>query len=266
VAGRQTITQISIRSGYSQRTLKRYFHDYLRDAPVLKVRPSEKVNLLIDGTYFGRDLCLILYRDNNIKYTQLYRITDGEWYEEFVEDLTNLLSLGVQIESITCDGHKSLLKAIRKACKHVILQRCVIHVQRMCRIWLTMNPKSLPGIELRRIVSQLHIIKNREDWGYWIVNLNAWHERHQDYLKEKSYHELTGRYWFKHKMVRRAFMVLKKAIPNMFHYLDNPRIPKSTNGLESFFGHLKSHVRIHRGLSKQNRKDFLKWYLYFRNR
>jgi transposase-like protein len=265
VAGRQTLPQISIQSGYSERTLKRYFHDYLRDAPVLKVRPSEKVNLLIDGTYFGRDLCLILYRDNNIKYTQLYRITDGEWYEELEEDLTNLLSLGVQIESITCDGHKSLLKAVRKVCKHVILQRCVIHVQRMCRIWLTMNPKSLPGIELRRIVSQLHTIKNREDWGYWIVNLNAWHERHQDYLKEKSYHELTGRYWFKHKMVRRAFVVLKRAIPNMFHYLDNARIPKSTNGLESFFGHLKSHIRIHRGLSKQNRKEFLKWYLYFRN-
>jgi hypothetical protein len=182
----------------------------LRNAPVLKVRPSEKVNLLIDGTYFGRDLCLIIYRDNNIKYTQFYRITDGEWYEEFVEDLINLLSLGVQIESITCDGHKSLLKAIRKACKHVILQRCVIHVQHMCRIWLTMNPKSLPGIELRRIVSQLHMIKNREDWGYWIVNLNAWHERHQDYLKEKSYHERTGRYWSSIKWLEGLLWYLKR--------------------------------------------------------
>ena len=28
----------------------------------------------------------------------------------------------------------------------------------------------------------------------------------------------------------------------MFEYLDNERIPKSTNGLESFFGHLKGHL------------------------
>lgn len=31
---------------------------------------------------------------------------------ELAEDLSNLLKLGVQIESITCDGHRSLLKAI----------------------------------------------------------------------------------------------------------------------------------------------------------
>ncbi len=35
----------------------------------------------------------------------------------------------------------------------------------------------------------------------------------------------------------------------MFQYLDNPKIPKSTNGLESYFGHLKDNLSIHRGLS-----------------
>ncbi len=47
------------------------------------------------------------------------------------EDLENLKSLGLQIESITCDGHKSLLKAIKKACKEVIVQRRTVHVQRL---------------------------------------------------------------------------------------------------------------------------------------
>jgi len=52
----------------------------------------------------------------------------------------------------------------------------------------------------------------------------------------------------------------------MFHYLDNPRIPKSTNGLESFFGHLKSNLTIHRGLSLKHRKEFILWYLYLKNK
>jgi len=102
----------------------------------------------------------VLYRDNNIKYTQLYRLTNGEWYEEIKEDLENLLAIGVQIESITCDGHKAMLKAIRKAYKRairkaykrVILKPCVIHIQRMCRIWLTQHPKSPLGLELRAII------------------------------------------------------------------------------------------------------------------
>ncbi|WP_245620834.1 hypothetical protein [Roseivirga seohaensis] len=82
----------------------------------MRVYPSRQVNLLIDGTYFKDGLCLILYRDNTIKYTQFYRLTDGEWFEELAEDLSNLLKLGVQVESITSDGHKALLKAIKLVC------------------------------------------------------------------------------------------------------------------------------------------------------
>ena len=67
---------------------------------------------MIDGTYFSNDLCLIIYRDNTIKFTQLYRISNGEWYDELKEDLENLHALGVKIESITCDGHKAILQAI----------------------------------------------------------------------------------------------------------------------------------------------------------
>lgn len=173
--------------------------------------------------------------------------------------------LNVQIESITCDGHRATLKAINKVCKDVKLQRCIIHIQRMCRIWLSANPKSNAGIDLRRIISRLHLIKSETQKQIWLRELVNWHQEYQDFVNEKSYNPETGRYWYKHKMVRRSFNVIRKALPNMFHYLENPRIPKSTNGLESFFGHLKSNLRIHRGLSKQHKKNFIKWYLYFRN-
>jgi Transposase, Mutator family len=265
ITDKRSLDDLSLESGYSLSTLKRYFHDYLSDQPVLSVFPSEKVNLLIDGTYFKNDLCLVLYRDNTIKFTQLYRLTDGERYEEMKEDLENLIKLGVNIESITCDGHKSLLKAIKKVCKGVTVQRCIIHIQRMCRIWLSANPKSEAGIELRRIVSKLHLIKTPNDRDYWIVSMVRWYEKHESFVNAKSYNQETGRYWHTHKMVWRSFSVIRKALPDMFHYLDNPRIPKSTNGLESFFGHLKGNLNVHRGLSKEHRRNFIRWYLYFKN-
>lgn len=265
IQGRRTLQQLSEESSYSVRTLKRYFHEHLKEPPMLKVYPSQCVNLLIDGTYFRDDLCLIVYRDHTVKFTQLYRLSNGEWYEELKEDLQNLLILGVQIESITCDGHKALLKAIKKVCKHVITQRCLVHIQRMCLVWLRQHPKTEAGIELRRIVSRLHLITTALQRDYWIVNMVRWHERYESFINEKSYHPLTGRYWYRHKYVRRSFMVIKKALPDMFHYLDNHRIPKSTNGLESFFGHLKGHINIHRGLTLQHRKNFIKWYLHLRN-
>jgi len=262
---RWTLESLSSKSGYSVRTLKRYFHQYLEEPPRLSVYPSEKVNLIIDGTYFRNNLCLILYRDNTIKFTQLYRLTDGEWFEELAEDLSNLLLLGVQIESITCDGHKALLKAIKHVCPDVTLQRCLIHIQRMCRIWLSGNPKNEAGIELRKIISKVHLIKSTLERDYWIVSLVKWHETHKEYINQKSVNPLTGRYWYTHKMVRRSFMVIRKALPDMFRYLDNNRIPNSTNGIESFFGHLKGHLNIHRGLSNKHRRQYIQWYLYFKN-
>ena len=45
-----------------------------------------------------------------------------------------------------------------------------------------------------------------------------------------------------------------------------PRIPKTTNALESFFGHLKDNVSLHRGMSYKHCQNYLKWYLYFRNK
>ena len=118
--------------------------------------------MLIDGTYFSNDICLIIYRDNQIKFTQLYRITNGEYYEEIKEDLENILSLEIQIERITCDGHRSILKAIKKVCKDVILQRGVVHIQREYQVWLTTNPKSQAGQSLRSIVNKLSLVDSHD--------------------------------------------------------------------------------------------------------
>lgn len=248
VVGRRTFEQVVAETGLSKSTVQRLFKSYLKVPPILSVYPSERVNPLIDGTYFTRDLCLVLYRDNTIKFTQLYRFSDGERYEELKEDLENLLLLKVQIESITCDGHRALLRAIRKVCPHATLQRCVIHVQRMCRIWLSSNPKSISGQELRRIVCTLHLIQSKQELGYWLHELAKWDARHHEFVHEKTVNPIKGKYWYKHKLLRRSFSVLKSALPNLFTYLDNPQIPKSTNSLESFFGHLKTNLNIHRGL------------------
>lgn len=221
---------------------------------------------MIDATYFSNGICLVLYRDATIKFTQLYRFTSGEHYSEIKEDLENLLTLGVQIESVTCDGHKSILKAVKEVIPNVILQRCLVHIQRDCRVWLTKHPKSFAGYDLKQITAEMHLIKNHNHLSLWLLKLERWQEKYIDFINEKSYNLETGRYWFTHKMVRRSFMSIKRALPNMFNYLDNPKIPKSSNSIESFFGHMKGHLNIHRGLSYQHRKQYLMWYLYFKNK
>lgn len=262
---RQTYATLSRDSKLSKRTLQRLFYTFLERSPEVKIIKRSGVHLRMDATYF-KQFCVVCYQDDEDGYTQLIRVTDGEHFTEIKEDLDNLITLGVQIESITTDGHKSALKAIRKSLPDVTVQRCLVHIQRMCLLWLTRFPKHPSGMELRTLVLMLMKIKAANDRLWWTTELTSWYERHKDYLGEKTYNEVTGRYWYKHKLLRRSYFTIKRALPNMFHYLGNHKIPATTNGIEGYFGHLKNHLDLHRGLSIKHRINFIKWYIYLSNR
>jgi hypothetical protein len=242
----QTLDYLSDLSGHSKRNLQDIFNKYLDKVPIHVVNHRENVHLIIDGTYFSNDICLVVYRDNDIKNTILYRITNDEQTQEIVEDFRNLISVGFQIESITCDGHRSILKSIKIVYKKsIVIQRCVVHVERQCSIWLTKNPKSQAGQELLKIVKRISQISTLEQKYKWLRDLYDWDLKYKAFITERSLAD--GRYM--HVFLRKARRMLINAFSDMFHYLDNPQIPKSTNGLESFFGHLKDNLSIHRGLS-----------------
>jgi AraC-like DNA-binding protein len=264
VLERQTFKTLSRDSGLSIDTLQRIFYSFLEQSPTIRILKRTNVHLRVDATYF-QQFCMLCYQDHNDGYTQLIRFTDGEHFTEIKEDLDNLIRLGLQIESITTDGHKSILKAIKKSLPNVAMQRCLVHIQRMCLLWLTRFPKHIAAIELRRLVLKLLQIKTSNDRIYWTAQLNQWHQRHKEYIQEKTINQQTGRYWYTHKLIRRSYFTIKRALPNMFHYLGNPAIPCTTNGIEGFFSHLKNHLDLHRGLTKKHRIDFIKWYVYLSN-
>ena len=110
---------------YPEEVFRRYFtspllsssakdlYYLLNRTPVTPIIHHDNIYLRVDATYF-KNFCVVCYQDDTISYTQLFRFSDAERYEEIKEDLHNLLHLGLQIASITCDGHKATLKAIKK--------------------------------------------------------------------------------------------------------------------------------------------------------
>ena len=116
-------------SGYSERSIRNWFDDYLKSYPQWEIQRREKVNLLIDGTWFPNKLCLVLFRDENIKTTLFYRLTDNEWEDEIYEDLVNIQNLGIEIESVTSDGGRNIIKSVKRACPQAKRQRCLAHIQ-----------------------------------------------------------------------------------------------------------------------------------------
>lgn len=249
----------------SSRSISRLFKNYLAKAPQIAVKSKSNIHLLIDGTYLPNGLCLILYYDHDIRYVQLYRTSNQEKFREIHQDLKALKLLGVRIYSVTCDGHKSILKAIAKAYPDAIIQRCVVHVKRQCRTYLSRKPKLQASKELLIISNQLTAVKTQLDCSYWLLSLHNWYQLHRDILLEESVNEQSGDYWKTHDGLHRAYTLLSQSIPNLFHYLNDPEIPATTNRLESFFKHLKEKLLLHSGLRLEAKRNFIKWYLHFKN-
>ena len=241
IAGKATLNELARETGKSARTLQRIFKNFMDYPPLPRPEPNSNCHLTIDGTYFKNNFCVLVYYDSRIKKRQV----------------------GLNIISITSDGQKGLIKAVRDVFPQAIHQRCIIHIQRMSLIYLTRFPKTEAGITLRYWVRKLHLIENHEQKYYWIAEFEGWCGKYDLFLKERSV-SFSGRKWYTHKLLRKTRSLIKNALPNMFHYLDNSNIQKSTNGLESQFSYLKNTLKIHRGLSKENRESFVRWYYYFK--
>ena len=96
--------------------------------------------------------------------------------------------------------------------------------------------------------------------------ISEWHDLHVGYVNDKTVVEASYSEWFTLKMVRKAYMHIRCVLPDMFHFLGNPCILETTSTLESYFGHLKENLSLHRGLSKKHYWNHVKWHIYFRER
>ena len=262
---RQVYKHLVRDSGMSQSKLQNLFKNYLLSAPAVVIKSKKNVHLLIDGTYFSNGLCLVLYYDHDIRYVQLYRHSNQEKYKEIKEDLENLKRLDVAVYSVTCDGHKAILKAVKKVYPNAVIQRCLVHIKRQVKTYTSEQPKLLQAKELLKISRQITTIKTQEQCSLWLLKFYNWYHQNETFINEQSRSEQTGRMWYTHKKLHTACSLIINAIPNMFCYLNDDQIPYTTNRLESYFTHLKEKLTLHRGLKFEARKNFIKWYLHLKN-
>ena len=150
VSGRMTIEEISGASGYSSRQLHRWFDEYLDEYPTWTIKTTTPIYLLIDGTYYSDNHCLIVYRAENIRRTLFYRFTRAEDDDEIASDLLNIRSMGYDVIGITTDGGDNIVRAVEYVYPDVPRQRCVVHVQRECLNSITLHPRSAEARLVKR--------------------------------------------------------------------------------------------------------------------
>lgn len=253
--------------GYSDKTLSRYFHAFLDDPPrpLVPTHPTE-INLKVDGKYFKHGGCSLVFKVGTSVF--FWDFVERESYVNYVLNFERLKRDGYVVRSVTSDKHGSTIAAVKTAFPTIPHQYCVIHIQRRCKTLLTRHPETSAGRDLLALVNVIHQIDTLNDKRVFLMWFERYKAKYEATLNKRTYSTDPAskkKWWYTHKNVRKAFIHLKSSLPNMFFYLEDPAIPRHTNGLEGEFTHLETKLNMHRGLSRVRRKGFTFWYWYFQS-
>lgn len=243
-------------SRFSRTTIRRVILYWLEHPPLVDVPCSSVKHLIVDGTFLRRNRGI--YAAMNAEGHRLldagYDVREGA--KDLLTFYTHLAGRGLQPESVTIDGNPQQMRYLRAIWPSVQLQRCIVHVQRQGLSWCRRIPKRADAKQLRTLFLALTNVHTQTGRRKFIRRVHAWEERFGPGIDSSP-----NRGWVFSDLMRARSMLLK-ALPNLFHYLDNTKIARSTNALEGYFSRLKEHYRRHRGLSLKHRETYFRWYFY----
>lgn len=165
---------------------------------------------------------------------------------------TPLQQRGLNPRSCTADGNQQTDHVLRLIWPDIVLQRCVVHVQRQGLVWTRRYPKRQAGKILRDLFLALTDIDTDVQRDTWLADLDAWDARFGAEVVAQSNASRPD-----HDLAKARTMLLN-AVPDLFHYLDDRNIPRSTNAIEGYFSRMKQKYRCHNGLTRT--KNFCQWY------
>lgn len=253
-----TIKQIAGINRVSSSTVRRVISYWLEKTPPRTEGIEEVKYVIFDGTYINHRTGLYVVMDgktHRVIYGDYGISETGKHLKVFYE---HLQKEGLNPISATIDGSLQQIKYLREVWESLILQRCLVHIQRQGLSWLRQKPKRIDAIKLRELLLQVLCIKTREQSERFIKGFKVWEDKFGLGIKHSANRgKVFG------DLIRTRSMIIN-ALPYMFNYLDNPEITRTTNPLEGYFGRLKHKYRSHKGLSKHKRKNYFRWYFYLK--
>lgn len=253
-----SVRQLCQQSGHSPAKLYRIINRCLDQmAPEALGGLDHGRHLILDGTFIHRPRSIIALMDGQTHMLMAGQYGVSESSEsELGEFMESLKEKGLRPSSFTVDGNPNVMRMINKLWPGMAVQRCLVHIQRQGLSWCRTSPRTPYARRLRKIFSKVTSIRTLADRDHFLRLVIDWESR---YGAELSTRPATG-YVFSD--IKHARSMLIRALPDMFHYLDDPLIPTSTNGLEGYFSRLKNHYRQHRGLSPRKHNNYFGWYFH----
>jgi hypothetical protein len=151
------------------------------------------------------------------------------------------------------DGQKGLFLAALRLWPFTGIQRCQFHVISFVSQYTGRRPKDGPTREILDILYQLKYAKTPEGRDRWIVLYKNWERKYQIELYERN---VWGN--FKYPKLRSVRYIIRKALPNLFTFLEYPGAPNTTNLVEGWVNSAVAEaIRRHRGITAEEKKTLV---------
>lgn len=213
-------------------------------------------HMVVDGSYLtGRSEAVILVMNAETCKPIYGKYGLKETFPNLRQVFLEMKDLGCNPISATIDGLPATSKALYAVWPNIKIQRCVIHIQRQGLMWCRAKPKRRDAKKLRKILLDITNINNQHDKQKLLEMVEKWEWRYG--FKIANAKEMG---WI-FSDLKRARSMLIKALNDSFCYLENPKIPHSTNLAEGCFSRLKGLLRDHRGIKGKRREQLFKWFL-----
>lgn len=261
--GKRSAEEIAKKYLVSRQTIHAWFAPFWQQEPEPKRVSIFDEVLLIDGKYIEKDACVLVASTTKkvVSWHFTQRETHASW-RFFFDTLREFPT------AIVCDGQRGMIKAIQHRFPGVVVQRCQFHVVKYCTSKLTKKPEYLAAQELRKLVLRVAKITSEQELKNWLLAYKAWWQTHKHFIKEKTYSPIektpTGRrkWHYTHGRLHAAHSHLKHALPNLFHCIQRPKIPNTTNFVEGAINApMQEKIRNHRGLKLLKRRILIAHFL-----
>lgn len=254
VDGKQTIIQLAAKYKVSERTIRR---DLESMRFVRKKAKYKEVTVQLDTTYWGRMFGLMVIKDALRNKVLWHKYVYNETINQYMEGISWLKSQGFKIYGAVIDGMRGLAQALYP----IPVQMCQFHQILITRRYLTQEPDINASCELLSLVKNI----TQRDKESFIGAFNEWHDKYKDVLNERIHDKRIKRHTppYMRPRLRSAYLSLKRNMPLLWTFYDRPEtgLPNTNNAIEGLFSDIKSKLRAHRGISRDNRKKLLDEYI-----
>lgn len=254
IEGKQTLRQLALRFDVSERTIRR---DLTGMRFVHSISKYKDVTVQLDTTYWGRHFGLMVIKDALRNKILWHKYVRNETIAQYIEGISWLKSQGFKIYGAVIDGMRGLAQALYP----IPVQMCQFHQILIIRRYLTQEPDLEASVQLLDLVKSI----TRMDKESFIGAFNKWYEKYKDVLNERVHDKRIKRNMppYMRPRLRSAYLSLRRNMPLLWTFYDHPEtgLPNTNNGIEGLFSDLKGKLRVHRGISKDNRKKLLDEYI-----